>query len=421
MLFVTAVCGVLTLGSCTGEVMNLDVPSTGSGTGQSQLRVTTRGEGKEAFESRLYVFNAVGQCVQLLAPDADQQFVTTDLSADTYDLYGIGSAELSHFELPTADNAMPTTEISVAAGQKLGDLLIGHETITLKNGDSSAVDIQLERKVSCVTSITIHEVPDDVEQVRVSVAPMYRRLLLNGTLDDASGTYTVDLSPVGDGDWMAEPHEVILPSKTRPTITISFIIGETTKSYTYESVQSLKANTNVTLEGTFVGAKGVALSATMTPQSWDAASRDIAFDFDEYPIAGQKYQGYFVVSNDPFLRKATLLVLTSVSYTAPTTQTQTVWLAALQTAMDGLAKPAFAAATDQWRLPTVEECQMFSKNTDYVMQFNASTGSSTRYFCMDHTLLKWGRSQQTGNGIQFFSGNDSYQEVLLRPVIDIAY
>ena len=200
MICMTAMCGVLTLSSCSEEVMNMEGPSTDSGAGQSQLRVTTRGDGDTPFQSRLYVFNAADQCVQQLSPDANGQLVTTTLPAGTYDLYGIGSDDLSHFVWPSADDAIPTMAITVAEGQPMGDLMMGHETITLSDGDHETLDIQLTRKVTHVNSILIHEVPDEVEQVSVAVSPMYQSILLNGTLADPSGTYTVNLMDLGSGD-----------------------------------------------------------------------------------------------------------------------------------------------------------------------------------------------------------------------------
>ena len=421
MICMTAMCGVLTLSSCSEEVMNMEGPSTDSGAGQSQLRVTTRGDGDTPFQSRLYVFNAADQCVQQLSPDANGQLVTTTLPAGTYDLYGIGSDDLSHFVWPSADDAIPTMAITVAEGQPMGDLMMGHETITLSDGDHETLDIQLTRKVTHVTSMIIHEVPSDIDQVSVSITPMYRKLLLDGSLEDPTGTYTVNLTDLGSGDWEAAPDEMILPSMKKPTITITFTKGETAKSYTYTAAQAINANTNVTLEGTFVGQKGIVLTATMTPQTWDTTPQDFTFDFDEYPIAGQTYQDYFVVANDPTNRTATLLAQGRVNFTAPEGNAQADWLPVLNAAMSSYEKPTFAAASDHWRLPTAAECAIFSKNTDYVTSFNKNTGYSPFFFCLDDTTLKWGMSAKIESGIVFYSENSTYQNVLLRPVIDITY
>ena len=398
----TAMCGMLTLSSCSEEVFNSAVPEPAEER-EGQLRIATRGDVETPLQTRLYIFNDAGQCIQLLSPDEHEQFVTTSLTAGTYDLCGIGSKDFSNFVLPTVEEATPTTEVIVATGKQRGDLLIGHEQITLEDGDRENIDIQLERKVTHVTSIVIHEVPNDVEHVSVSITPMYKKLLLNGTLEDPTGTYTVNLTDLGSGDWEAAPDEMILPSDGHPTI------------------QSINANTNVTLEGTFVGQKGIVLTATMTPQSWNSTPQDITFDFDEHPIAGQTYQGYFVVANDPTNRTATLLSQNRVNFTAPEGNTQADWLPVLNSAMNSLEKPSFATATDYWRLPTATECTIFSRNTNYVMTFSEENGYSPFFFCLDGTTLKWGVSAKTESGITFYAENSLNKYVVLRPVIDITY
>ena len=421
MICMTAMCGVLTLSSCSEEVMNMEGPSTDSGAGQSQLRVTTRGDGDTPFQSRLYVFNAADQCVQQLSPDANGQLVTTTLPAGTYDLYGIGSDDLSHFVWPSADDAIPTMAITVAEGQPMGDLMMGHETITLSDGDHETLDIQLTRKVTHVNSILIHEVPDEVEQVSVAVSPMYQSILLNGTLADPSGTYTVNLMNLGSGDWGATPDEIILPSLDKPTITITFTKATTNKSYTYAAAHPIKPNTHLTLEGTFTGLQGIVLTATMSGQDWEPTPNDLSFDFDEFPIAGQPYQGYFVVANDPAHRTATLLHDTRVSYTAPANNTQANWLAAINAAMNSLPTPTFAGANALWRLPTEAECQVFSKNTDYVMSFSPTNGYGYFYFYQNDATLKWGGYQDTGSTLKYVSGTNCVTGIVLQPVIDITY
>ena len=416
----TAMCGMLTLSSCSEEVFNSAVPEPAEG-GEGQLRIATRGDVDTPLQTRLYIFNAAGQCIQLLSPDDHEQFVTTSLTAGTYDLCGIGSKDFSNFVLPTVEEATPTTEVIVATGKQRGDLLIGHKQITLEDGDRENIDIQLERKVTHVTSIVIHEVPNDVEHVSVSITPMYRKLLLNGTFEDPTGTYTVNLTDLGSGDWEAAPDEMILPSDGHPTITITFTKNETPKSYTYTAAQSINANNNVTLEGTYVGQKGIVLTATMTPQSWNSTPQDITFDFDEHPIAGQTYQGYFVVANDPTNRTATLLSQNRVNFTAPEGNTQADWLPVLNSAMNSLEKPSFATATDYWRLPTATECTIFSRNTNYVMTFSEENGYSPFFFCLDGTTLKWGVSAKTESGITFYAENSLNEYIILRPVIDITY
>ena len=151
-IFVTAMCGMLTLSSCsTEEVINntvaepaKTVPEPAEGrAGSGTVGITTRGDTSTPLQTRLYIFNEAGRCIQLLAPDDHAQFVTTSLTTGTYDLYGMGSDDLSNFALPTIEDATPTTEITVATGKQKSDLLIGHEQITLEDGDHENIDIQL--------------------------------------------------------------------------------------------------------------------------------------------------------------------------------------------------------------------------------------------------------------------------------------
>ena len=166
-ILMTAMCGMLALSSCSEEVIPFDKLRD-----RNEVIVTTRGNTDTPLQTRLYIFNEAGRCIQQLAPDDHEQFVTTSLTTGTYDLYGMGSDELSNFALPTIEDATPTTEITVAPGKQRGDLLIGHEQITLEDVDHENIDIQLTRKVTHVTSMIIHEVPSDVDQVSVSITPM---------------------------------------------------------------------------------------------------------------------------------------------------------------------------------------------------------------------------------------------------------
>ena len=138
-ILMTAMCGMLTLSSCsTEEVIPFDKLRD-----RNEVKITTRGDTDTPLQTRLYIFNEAGRCIQLLAPDEHEQFVTTSLTTGTYDLYGMGSDDLSNFTLPTVEDAAPTTEITIAPGKQRSDLLIGHEQITLEDGDHENIDIQL--------------------------------------------------------------------------------------------------------------------------------------------------------------------------------------------------------------------------------------------------------------------------------------
>ena len=61
----TAMCGMLTLSSCsTEEVIPFDKLRD-----RNEVIVTTRGDTSTPLQTRLYIFNEAGRCIQQLAPD----------------------------------------------------------------------------------------------------------------------------------------------------------------------------------------------------------------------------------------------------------------------------------------------------------------------------------------------------------------
>ena len=89
--------------------------------------------------------------------------------------------------------------------------------------------------------------------------------------------------------------------------------------------------------------------------------------------------------------------------------------------MNSLATPAFAGANAQWRLPTEAECQVFAKNTDYVMSFSPTNGYGYFYFYQNDATLKWGGYQDTGSALNYVNGTTFIPGIVLQPVIDITY
>ena len=76
-------CGMLTLSSCsTEEVINntvaepaKTVPEPAEGrAGSGTVGITTRGDTSTPLQTRLYIFNEAGRCIQQLAPDDHEQF-----------------------------------------------------------------------------------------------------------------------------------------------------------------------------------------------------------------------------------------------------------------------------------------------------------------------------------------------------------
>jgi hypothetical protein len=419
----TALCGMLTLSSCSEEVMNPESDLTPA----SQLRIQTRGDAN-ALDGRLYLFDGDGTCVQILSPDEDDEYISSTLSAGTYDIYAVAGPCLTPFSLPVQGNASPESKVTQAEGQAMGDLLMKQHQIRLDEGKTQYVDLQLERKVFKISSVSITSVPENVDQVTVAVSPVYQAVQLNGTYADPDGSCSVSLTDAGEGSWQSASETLCFPSKGKPVITITFRQNGEDKTFVYTGSESFTANHSVAIKGTYNATQGVTIRASLTSEAW-GSSKEIDFDFNDYntlPEAGKTYCGYYVVSADASTHKVVLLSKNNVNYTAPAERagdngtTDADWLNSFVTPMANLAKPYLATETDNWRLPTLEECKNFSKNTDYVMSYDENN-KSPYYFFLESNILYWGMTKMVNNEPQFNYNTPYSKAVFLRPVIDITY
>jgi hypothetical protein len=169
------------------------------------------------------------------------------------------------------------------------------------------------------------------------------------------------------------------------------------------------------------------VTCTLTAKDW-GEDQSITFDLDNdshvayHPVAGTMCYGYYVVSVDETNHTAVLLNNGTVPYTAPSAGSEapaSEWLAAFIEPMATLDRP-IGITEGYWRLPTLEEVGIFSKDTQVATI--SSKGTSGSYFCLDGETLKWAYSKQTDNGFELKSGTAGMSSIVhLRPVIDINY
>ena len=194
--------------------------------------------------------------------------------------------------------------------------------------------------------------------------------------------------------------------------------------YSYTIPDVLEANHYYDLSGTYKSSKAQ-LSVTLTATSW-GEDRSFSFDFDEsnltpVPVAGEYYNDYYVVSVNEQERTAVLLS-EKIPYDAPEDAANAaLWQAELETRMAILEKPA--NTTNNWRLPTIEEVKIFTKDPNAVT-FD-STGISAICFCKDaNGNLAWAYTKKEGDDYQFVQSSSTPKftaNLRLRPVIDITY
>ena len=299
--YVAAFCGMVTLGSCAQEVINEDMSAS-----DSRMTVMTRGEGDPVTSPvRLYVFDSDDGCVTLETLDAGSSSFTKNLPAGTYDVYALASDE-SRYALPSKDEATKTTPIALKSGEQYGDLMIGHSSVTLSDGNTNEITLNLSRKVMLLRSVIIKDVPEGTTDVSVMVSPIQESILLNGSYQGDDGSFSVALTKQSDGTtWkMATEDVFLLPSVGKPTITIT--IGTT--SFSYSCPNELEANHKITIEGTYkeptTQPAELTLTGTINGVAWGEDSH-VSFDFGpedkpstpsgDIPAEGSTYLGCYVL------------------------------------------------------------------------------------------------------------------------------
>ena len=88
--------------------------------------------------------------------------------------------------------------------------------------------------------------------------------------------------------------------------------------------------------------------------------------------------------------------------------------------MAALAKPA--GATGNWRLPTLDEVDIFARDTQ-VVSFNQSSGDTMNFYCLgEEEKLCWAYIHRGNNGTELKWGTSGFIErIRLRPVIEVAF
>jgi len=289
LISIAAVCGLSTLCSCHGDVLNVDAQEPEP---TSVLHVFTRSADPTLAENvptpvSLYVFNASNTCVGLLSDVTQNALVS--VAGGTYDIYAVAGVDASLYDMPTKDEAQKTSPLTLKSEQKQGDLMTSHATVTVADAEEHNLTLSLTRAVSGVKQITIKKVPSGVTAVSVSVAPLYETLLLDGTYSGTNGRCTIDLVKAEDGTtWSFSEDETgtfLFPSVDKPTITVNFTTASSTTSYSYAADQKLEANHKLTIDATYTEQAKLAISGTISGSEWGDDTA-ITFEFDENSATG---------------------------------------------------------------------------------------------------------------------------------------
>ena len=359
---VAACCGLVTLGSCSQEVINEDMTAP-----DSRMTIMTRGYGDPITSPlRLYVFDSNG-CVAMETLDEGSSSFTKNLPAGSYDVYALAGVDDTRYTLPSKEEATKTTAIALKAGQQLGDLMAGYSSVTLRDGGDNSTTLNLSRKVILIKSITIKDVPVGTTSVSVTIGPIQESMLLNGTYQGEEGEFATTLTKQSDGTtWKMETEDIyLLPSVGKPTITVT--VGTTPFSYTCQS--ELEANHKVTIEGTYKEPTALpaelTLSGTINGVAWGAES-GVNFEFGPseepttppatVPTEGSTYLGCYVLKVNG--NEVTLLSPSEDRNTVSQNDDQTT----MSTKINAKLTNWEQSISKTWRLMNYEEAEEIAKN-----------------------------------------------------------
>lgn len=425
-VMVAAISSMMALSGCSEQVNNEVITeeiSWGIPENQGLLRVQTR-SATPLQEGKVYVFNNEGRCVRLLTADEGGQLASTTLAAGSYTVCAIGGEDLDAYTLPDQEGAAASSVITLAEGQTIGDLLMSSTAVTLTAGNSSNLELELERQVIRLKEVIIKQVPTDVTQVEVSISPLFEGIQLDGTLTKTHTSLTIDLIKSSDNKtWTnGEDQPYCFPSDGAPIITVSFTNSAGVKRYSYQTDESFTANHQVILEGTYSEEQDALLSGTLTAKAWDA-DKSKSFEFNEdqlvdvthtepvVPVAGGTYLGYYVVSVGS--GNAVLLSLDQMNNISSAEK--------MAQKAASISKPEGNGITcGDWRLPTSEECRIFLEDPNV-----DNKKYNTEYYCQDGDILKRMRASISSEGAITIRNpmvcSDYLEDCYYRPVIDITY
>ena len=457
--FVSAMCGLALLGSsCSKEVFN-DEDLTAweeRGVPNSLLSIGTRSGGDDetapVYPVQLYVFDKDGKCVAVKTIADATAEVSLLLSEGTYDVYGIGGAEASRYELPGKDEAQAVSSIALRTDMVLDDLMTGHSRVTLTDGEENRLTLGLERKVMLIKNIDVLKVPSTTKAVSVTVSPLYESLLIDGSYSGTGGSHTFDLVQQTDKrTWKLSSETTLMPSVGKPSITVKVTDkDDRVKSYTYTAAEELTANHKVNIVGTYTEEIGITLEGTITGQAWEA-EKTIRFEFNETgtQVAGETsgnddsnsggndsggessgtdnariaalkalsvgdvYEGCYVLAKSD----ASITLLSSKEETGVSSKTDASEI--LNDIQTKLAEWNETAGESNWRIPTEDEMKdIFSNMESINLKITKQIEEKKMFYALDGIVLKRVVYSTAANFNSFDSGFSP--NTILRPVATIS-
>ena len=406
--------GLAVLGCSSDSLPVSEAPSFSMREASSTLSLRTRTPDSPS-QIRYYLSRlTMGTGPSVISRDITEGPVPiVSLPPGDYHIYAVGSDDLSAFTLPSAEEASDTALITPTTAYPSHDLLLADTLITLTAGDNATIDITFHRALLRLDTVTLHQVPNDATAASLTLSPLHANLTLGTgpsvmSSDITEGpvpivrSMTIPLSKSDATTWQSTTPYYIFPSVGAPTLTISLTCPSeddpsvpTTTTYTHTLDTPLEPN------------HPIALDATLP----DDSSSD-------FPAVGTTYLGCYVLASDPVAQTLTLLSPTEKNgfVLSATESEEKRNLEKLNNDLNNWEIPE--GTTGKWRVPTIEEAELFVKNTDICPI--PTVNGKTQYYCLKNGIVTTYCLHKYGD--KYYEYKELYSfgyYVILRPVIDL--
>lgn len=383
----TAISIIAALSSCSKEIaLDDDGGTTDSGTtknANSTLTVQTRtSEGETvSYPVNIYVFDTSGSCVgtSVIADAASN--MSMKLQAGKYKVCAIAGVDNTKYTLPTQDEALSTSVVTLNADQSHGDIMaMTPAEITMTKGATNSLTISLDRKVNLIQSVTFNNLPQTTTAATLTLSPLSHAIKLDGTFNGTTSA-TIPLFKTDDGKWTSTSSTYLFPATGTASISVAITEGDNTKTYAYTVKDKLDSpNHKVSITGTY-DSGDISLSGTIKGTAW-ADNVDIAFNFSSSDLSDDPADDTTIPDKGTFYYDNTCFVVNSVdnndgsvTLTLMTTAEKSeiftkdkneadVIKSTIDEALNSLAVDGLT--TDEaWRLPTKDELLAFKALIEY--------------------------------------------------------
>ncbi len=431
VLTVMAIC---LLTACEKELATESGNQTAS-TANSELTITTRaasGETEVSLPVTLYVMDNNGICVKKETLTSTTEGISMELPAGKYHVYAIGGAKENDYILPATENATAQSEIALKSSAKHDDLMTASSDITLKKNQENQLTLDMSRKVMKINMLTINGVPADISAVSITLQPLYKALLLDGSYGTATTGETINLTKQTDGTtWKSAEVLYMFPQAGSAIIKVSLTKNGQSQTYTYTCTEALTANHEYNIEATYVDNQNITMQGSINGVAW-GTNINISFEFgnngngddddneaptEPAPTANTMYKDCYVMSvaDDDNGKIVTLLHKKAVELPG-TNKTEAQVLAEIDVVL-----PSFSInGITGWRIPTKDDFNGFYpnyfnnavKNDSEATPYQQSYG----YYYKEGANLK---VYKAGSGMSY--GMEFQYGLMFRPVTTIRF